>query len=136
MRQRNTEKGMQMENNKTTTGFKKGNVAGRQTFLSIYHIPSVFFNELVERERGLRMILMVRPFIPNPLRSRYVQPETKKKNPSGVTSTVTCLKSWLVSGNPAGASFSLPSQLEGSADLVWLNLCVSAEATPPLLLEL
>lgn len=37
-----------------------------KSFWSIYHIPSVFFNELVERDRGLRMILMVPLFFPHP----------------------------------------------------------------------
>ena len=32
---------------------------------SIYHIPSVFFSELVERDRGLRMILMVQLSLPS-----------------------------------------------------------------------
>lgn len=34
--------------------------------LSIYHIPSVFFKELVERDRGFRMILMAGLFLPHP----------------------------------------------------------------------
>lgn len=37
-----------------------------QSSQSIYHIPSVFFSELVERDRGLRMILMVWLFLPHP----------------------------------------------------------------------
>lgn len=33
---------------------------------SIYHIPSEFFKELVERDRGFRMILMAWLFLPHP----------------------------------------------------------------------
>lgn len=46
---------------------------GGQSSPSIYHIPSVFFNELVERERGLRMMLMVGLFLP-----RYICKHTHK----------------------------------------------------------
>lgn len=37
-----------------------------QSSPSIYHTPSVFFKELVERDRGLRMILMAWLFLPHP----------------------------------------------------------------------
>lgn len=76
-----TETNRQMENNRaihtpTHTNHKKNtqtHAAGLtwkrsqkgKSFWSIYHIPSVFFNELVERDRGLRMILMVSLFFPH-----------------------------------------------------------------------
>lgn len=38
----------------------------REGSMSIYHMPSVFFSELVERDRGLRMILIVCLLVPHP----------------------------------------------------------------------
>lgn len=46
--------------------------------LSIYHIPSVFFKELVERDRGLRMILMVWLVRPQP---HTLHPQTRTHKP-------------------------------------------------------
>lgn len=52
------------ESNKQADGKQQSKT--QQSSSSIYHIPSVFFNELVERDRGLRMILMVWLFLPHP----------------------------------------------------------------------
>lgn len=60
----------QMENNRATHARTQDRINTKmlptgQSCLTIYHIPSVFFNELVERDRGLRMILMVWLFLPH-----------------------------------------------------------------------
>lgn len=85
----------------------------------IYHIPSVFFSELVERDRGFRMILILWLVAPRPKHTESAR-TSKPRARSGDRSPTPQLSSdhslhWFESSSVLQSSLSALSPVMGSS---------------------